>query len=79
MYAPHCDLDDCQKDNLFDRLISVIRKVREREIVVITGDFISHVERNPEGLENQHGGCGYGIWNKEGAKILQFRAVTFLA
>lgn len=54
MYAPHCDLDDSQKDNLFDRLISVIRKVREREIVVITGDFISHVERNPEGLENQH-------------------------
>ena len=55
VYAPRCDLDDSQKDNLFDSLISIIRKLGEREIVVIAGDFNGHVESNAEDFENQHG------------------------
>ena len=32
VYVPQCGLDDSQKEDLFDSLINVIRKLEEKEI-----------------------------------------------
>ena len=38
VYAPQCGLDDSQKDNFYDSLTSVVRKLEEKEIAIIVGD-----------------------------------------
>ena len=35
-----------QKDEFYDCLINVVRKLGEKETVVMAGDFNSHVGRN---------------------------------
>ena len=39
VFAPQCGLDDSQKDNFYDSLISVVRKIGEKWILVIAGNF----------------------------------------
>ena len=55
-------------------LSMLLKKLEEKEIVVIAGDFNCHVGSNPENYEYQLGGYGYGVRNKEGEMILQFCA-----
>ena len=45
-YPIQCGLDDRQKDEFYDCLINVVRKLGEKETVVMAGDFNSHVGRN---------------------------------
>ena len=40
------------------------RKLGEKEIAVLAGDFDSHVRINSKNYEDQHGGYGYGVRNK---------------
>ena len=71
VYAPQCDLDDNQKQNFYDSFINVT-KLGETKIIVIAGDFNGHVGSNIENYEDQHGGYGYGVRNKDGERILEF-------
>ena len=53
IYDPKYDLGDYQKDNFYDIpihiIIHIIRsKLREKEVVVITGDFNGHLRSNAE-------------------------------
>ena len=52
-YTPKFSFDDCQKDYFYDSLISNVRKIRERETVVIAGEFDGRVESNPENYKKQ--------------------------
>ena len=40
------------------------RKLGEKEIAVLGGDFDSHVGINSKNYEDQHSGYGYGVRNK---------------
>ena len=40
--APQCGLNDSKKDNFYDNLITIVRKLGE-DILVIAGDFNGHV------------------------------------
>ena len=55
VYALGCGLHDSQKDDPYDRFISVVRKSGEKKIVFIAGDFNSHNESNPENYVVQLG------------------------
>ena len=57
VYAPQCGLDDS--------LINVVWKLGEKKISIIAGEFIGHIENDPEYYEGQHEGYGYGD-TKEG-------------
>ena len=54
IYDPKYDLDDYQKDNFYDIPIHVIihiiihSKLREKEVVVIAGEFNGHLRSNAE-------------------------------
>ena len=39
IYAPQCGLGDSQKDDFCDSLINVVRKVGEKWVFVVAGDF----------------------------------------
>ena len=39
VYAPQCDSDDTQKDDFYHSLINVVRKLEEKEIVIIAGYY----------------------------------------
>ena len=54
------------------KVISVTRKLGQKEIVVIAGDFNDHVGSNPEDYDDQHGGNGYGVRNRKGKGFLSF-------
>ena len=65
VYGLQSGLDDSHKDNFYDSLISVARKLKEKEIVVIAGDVNVHVKNKTEDFEDQNGGYGYGVINHE--------------
>ena len=46
-------------DDFYDSLINVVRKLGEKEILVIACGFHGHVGSDPENYEDQHGGYGY--------------------
>ena len=46
-------------DDFYDSLINVVRKLGEKEILVIAYGFHGHVGSDPENYEDQHGGYGY--------------------
>ena len=72
VYAPQCGLDDSHKNDFYDSLINVVRKLWEKEILVTEGDLNGHVGRNPENCENQHERYAYGFRNKDRERILEF-------
>lgn len=63
------------KLGLNDGLISVVRKVGEKEIVGIAEDFNAHIGSSTEDHKDQDGGYGCGVGNKGGERILEFCAV----
>ena len=71
-YASQCNLDDTQNDNFYDSFVHVLRKLGEKKIIVVLGDFNDHIGHNAADSENQHGGYGYGVRNKEVKRILEF-------
>ena len=71
VYASQRGLDDSGKDDFYESIINSVRTLGEKEI---TGYFNGHVKSNPETYEEQHGGYGYGVRNKDGKRILEFCA-----
>ena len=66
--------DDSQKDDSYASLINVFKKLKEKEVVVIAGEFHGHVGSNTENYEDQHGGNGYEVRNKERERVLEICA-----
>ena len=72
VYAPQCSLDDSQKeDSFYDNLMNV-RELGEKDTAVISGGCNGLVRSKAEDYDNQHGGYGYGVMNKERERILKF-------
>ena len=72
VYGPECGLDDSQKNDFYDSLINIVRKLGESKIEVITGDLNGHVGSNTENYVDQPEACAYAVWNKEKERILEF-------
>ena len=77
VYAPWFDLDENQRDDILDCVKVVAGSFRERLVNVIIGDFKGHVEVSAD-YENQQGGNGVGVRNKEGERILEFYAAIYM-
>ena len=58
-------LDDSQRDNFYESLNNIVRKLEKKEIVVIAGDCNDHTGSNGEDCKDQHGGYGYGVRDRE--------------
>lgn len=43
VFAPYCGLNDGKKDNFHDNLITIARKLGEKDILFMAGDFNGHV------------------------------------
>ena len=63
-------LDGTQKDNFYNRLVNIVRKLGEQEIVVIARHLNGHVGGNTEEEFKEHRGYGYG------ERILEFCAAV---
>ena len=50
VYAPQCGLDNNQKNDFNNSLINVVRKLGEKEILVIAGDFLVIYWKIPQKL-----------------------------
>ena len=70
--ASLCGLNDSQKDDLYSSLISFVRKLGEKETVVISGHFNGPVRSIAKNYETQQGDYGDEVRNKEGERILEF-------
>ena len=57
-------LNDSQRDNFYENLNSIVRKLEKKESVVIAGDCNGHVGNNGEDCKDQHGGYGYGVTDR---------------
>ena len=73
-YVPQCGLDDIQKYMFHDSVINIVRTLRGKEIFVIAVDFNGHSGHNAKDFKDHHGGYGYGVSIKKGARILEFCA-----
>ena len=78
VYTPQCVLSDEEKDKFYDELIVLTSKFEDNELVIVGGDFNGHVGKSSEGYEGVHGGFGFGSRNKEGERLLEFGAATYM-
>ena len=58
-------LDDSQRDNFYENLNSIVRKLEKKEIVVIAGDCNGYFGSNGEDCKDQHRGYGCGVTDRE--------------
>ena len=73
VYVPQCGLDDREKNDSYDSLANVIRKLRGIKLV-ITGDFNGNPKITKKTMRTSMGGYGYGFRSKKGERILEFCA-----
>ena len=72
MYAPQQGRPEAEKDRFYDQLNVVVAKIPLSEVLILCGDWNGHVGRAADGFEEVHGGYGYGVWNDEGGRLLDF-------
>lgn len=49
-YAPQFGLTDDQKDQFYEVLLQTISTTNDKDLVIVDGDFIGHVEQHPHGF-----------------------------
>lgn len=64
-YTPKYGLDDSEKENFSDSPINIVRKLGEKEALVIAEGFNGHFASNAKDFEDQHEVYEYGVKNKE--------------
>ena len=67
-------LEDSQKCDIYVNLMNVGRKLEEKGIFVLVGDFNCHCGNIAEIVIDQHGDYVYVIRNKEVKTLLKFGA-----
>lgn len=73
-YAPTNDAVDTAKEDFYDRLQVVLEQRKEREILVLMGDFNAKVGANNIGYEQILGKHGLGQMNENGELFADFYA-----
>lgn len=63
VFAPQCGLDGSQKDDFYYSLISVVKMLVEKKIVVTAENANGNFESNLECYVDQHEGYSYGVKN----------------
>ena len=71
-YAPQVGRSSLEKEEFYERLMSVVRKLPLGEKVFIGGDLNGHIGNARRGFEDVLGIHGYGTQNSEGVRILEF-------
>ena len=71
-YAPQAGGDERDKVEFFDRLSDLVLKVKDKEWVVVGGDFNGHVGGGIGDFRGIHGGYGVRRRNAEGVRLLEF-------
>ena len=79
VYAPQCNCPPSEKELFRDMLDQVVSVIPPNELVLIGGDFNSHIGTERNGFERIHGGHGYGALNEDGEHTLQFAQAYDLA
>ena len=69
--APQQGLGNDEKERFYESLIQLVAKINENDMVIIWGDLNGHVDREANVYEGVHRGCGYGVRNVEGERILE--------
>ena len=62
----------------FENLKWTLTKISASEILIVCGDFNSHIGKNAGEYEGVHGGTGFGRRNLEGERILEFAVTHYL-
>ena len=70
-YAPQQNRKEEEKVQFYDDVSEEIGQAGLNEFVMLLGDLNGHVGADADGYEGVHGGCGYGIRNEEGCRVLE--------
>ena len=71
-YAPQAGVEEEDKVEFFDRLSDLMLRVKDKEWVIVGGDFNGHVGEGSGDFRGMHGGYGVGRRNAEGVRLLEF-------
>jgi len=71
-YAPHSGKPGEEKGSFWNEVFHLVSCIPQNEIVVLAGDVNGHVGSSNVGYDGKHGGFGYGDWNADGSRILDF-------
>ena len=69
--GPQTGCEEGEKERFMEEPDELVGKTEEGELLVVCGDLNGHVGKETEGLEEVHGGHGYGNRNREGRSILE--------
>lgn len=71
VYAPTLDTDDSEKDEFYDHLEQILRRIPQSEYLVVLGDFNARVGRESDRWPHCVGGQGVGKLNANGQRVLE--------
>ena len=71
-YAPQTGRSQEEKDNFWEAVWKLIKGIKKTERIMLGRDLNRHVGKESDGYEGVHGGQGYGVWNAEDERILEF-------
>lgn len=71
-YTPQMGLDEEAKKLFWEDLDEVVRGVMNTKKIFIGGDFKGHIDATSSGLNDVHGGYGFGERNEGRASLLDF-------
>lgn len=73
-YAPQTGCKEQEKYEFWEDLDEVVIHIPLGETKFIMGDLNGHVGESSDTYKDIHGGFGYGTWNKDGQRVLEFAA-----
>ncbi|ESO00276.1 hypothetical protein HELRODRAFT_83374, partial [Helobdella robusta] len=74
-YAPQTSESEEMKNDIWAAFFDTISTIPKSETILIGGDLNGHVGEKTDGLDNVHGGFGYGERNEDGNRMLEFAEI----
>ena len=65
-YAPTNDKDEGTKEDFYNKLQTVLDKMKEKDVTILMGDFNANIGSNNRGYEEVMGSHGIGEMNENG-------------
>ena len=65
-YAPTNDNDEGTKEDFYNKLQTVLDKMKEKDVTILMGDFNAKIGSNNRGYEEVMGTHGIGVMNENG-------------
>ncbi|KAL3877277.1 hypothetical protein ACJMK2_035009 [Sinanodonta woodiana] len=77
-YAPTNDSEEEEKDDFYDRLLTIIQDRPQRNIIIVMGDFNAKIGSDNRGYEEIMGQHGLGEINDNGERFANLCATSNL-